>query len=228
MLVAVVTFPGSNCDQDALYVVGHALVATAHSVWHKETALPSGTDLVILPGGFSHGDALRSGALARFSPIMGDVGRHAARGGFVFGICNGFQILLESGLLPGGTLENASRTFVCREVRVRVTAERASLMGDLPAGTVLRMPVAHHQGRYFASAELVKRLEDEDRVAFRYEGDNPNGSLGNIAGILNEGRNVLGMMPHPERATERVLGSADGERPFRSIARAIASGHGRS
>lgn len=216
MKIAVVTFPGSNCDADAVHVAKNVLGVDAVAVWHKDTALPDRTDLVILPGGFSYGDALRSGALARFSPIMSAVKAHADRGGFVFGICNGMQILVESGLLPGAMLQNASRKFVCREVTIEVRSTDSAFSSALSKGQALRIPVAHHEGRFHASEETLKQLFDEDRVVFTYR-DNPNGSIRDIAGLLNEKRNVLGMMPHPERASEAILGSTDGLGIFQSL-----------
>lgn len=207
--VAVVTFPGSNCDEDAAYVAESLLGAETSRVWHKDASLPSGTDLVILPGGFSYGDALRSGALARFSPVMGAVKGFAEAGGLVLGICNGFQILLEAGLLPGAMLQNASQKFVCKRVQLRVHETGSPFMRGL-AGRCLSMPVAHHEGRYHADEDTLNRLFDDRRVAFTYEGDNPNGAARNIAGILSAGKNVLGLMPHPERAVEKTLGGEDG------------------
>jgi phosphoribosylformylglycinamidine synthase len=217
--IAVVTFPGSNCDQDAVHASRNVLGATTQSVWHKDTVLPAGTDLVILPGGFSYGDALRSGALARFSPIMSAVRAHADRGGYVMGLCNGFQILVESGLLPGAMLQNASQKFVCRMVTLDVRTKNTPFSCLLEKGQKLTMPVAHHEGRYFASKETLDALEAEDRIVFAYV-DNPNGATRDIAGIVNAKRNVMGMMPHPERASEAVLGSADGLSIFRSVANA--------
>lgn len=207
--IAVVTFPGSNCDDDAAHVTQGVLGLETARVWHKETQLPVGTDLVILPGGFSYGDALRSGALARFSPIMEAVRQHAHRGGYVLGICNGFQILLEAGLLPGAMLQNASRKFVCRWVELEVVGA-SPFLGAYAPGQKLKMPVAHHEGRYFAPPEVLDRLEQQGLVAFRYTHDNPNGAARDIAGILSERRNVLGLMPHPERAAEAALGCTDG------------------
>lgn len=221
MKIAVVRFPGSNCDEDALYVFSSILSSSASLVWHKESALPPGTDLVVLPGGFSYGDALRSGALARFSPIMQAVKTHAAKGGFVLGICNGFQILLEAGMLPGAMLQNASRTFVCREVTIRNESKASPFSCKIGKGSVLRMPVAHHEGRYYADQQTLEMLRKEDRVLFRYVDDNPNGSADDIAGILNVERNVLGMMPHPERAAEGLLGGDSGLAIFQSIKESI-------
>ncbi len=224
MKIAVVTFPGSNCDDDAAHVTAGVLGAKTVRVWHKERSLPPGTDLVVLPGGFSYGDALRSGALARFSAVMEAVRTHAARGGLVLGICNGFQILLEAGLLEGAMLQNASTRFVCRVVPVEVVTTASPFTGDYHPGQVLRLPVAHHEGRYHADAATLDRLFAEDRVVFRYHGDNPNGAAADIAGILGPGRNVLGLMPHPERAAEAVLGSVDGLGVFTSALRAVQQG----
>lgn len=218
MKVAVVTFPGSNCDEDAIHVAGDLLRQEVHRVWHKDTSLPEGTDLVILPGGFSYGDALRSGAIARFSPVMAAVQAHAERGGHVLGICNGFQVLVESGLLEGAMLQNASQKFVCRVVDLVVENASTRFSARYEAGQRLRIPVAHHEGRYFASDETLDRLEAEGRIVFRYApGQNPNGSLRDVAGIVNAQGNVLGMMPHPERAAEAVVGGTDGLGVFESI-----------
>ncbi len=186
------------------------------AVWHKETALPGGTDLVILPGGFSYGDALRSGAIARFSPIMEAVKAHAERGGLVLGICNGFQVLLEAGLLEGAMHQNASEKFVCKMVTLNLCTNDTPFTKTLPENAQISVPVAHHEGRFYASEPVLDRLVGEDRIVFRYQ-DNPNGSARDIAGIVNPGRNVLGMMPHPERAAEPLLGSSDGLPIFESI-----------
>lgn len=223
MKTAVVTFPGSNCDQDAVHVVKDVLGREAERVWHKQDRLPAETSLVILPGGFSYGDALRSGAIARFSPIMADVKRHADAGGLVLGICNGFQVLVESGLLPGAMLQNASQRFVCRVATLRVERADTAFTGRYAGGQRLRIPVAHHEGRYYASDETLDGLEANGQVVFRYE-DNPNGSARDIAGIVNSGRNVLGMMPHPERAAEPMLGSDDGRALFESVFDALSKG----
>lgn len=219
--VAVLVFPGSNCDHDAYHATRHVLGQNARFVWHKETDLGN-TDLVVVPGGFSYGDYLRSGAIARFSPIMQEVVRFAERGGLVLGICNGFQILCETGLLPGALMRNASLRFVCRDVNLRVETVATPFTSTLVSGSVISIPVAHGDGNYYASSDTIARLEDEDRVVFRYCDEageltaaaNPNGSSGNIAGILGAGRNVLGMMPHPERHTEKVLGNEDGRHLF--------------
>jgi phosphoribosylformylglycinamidine synthase I len=206
--VAVVRFPGSNCDADAWHAArdaGHAV----DYVWHRSTDL-GGADLVVLPGGFAYGDYLRAGAIARFSPVMRAVEAHARAGGLVLGICNGFQVLCEAGILPGALARNAGLSFVCRAVPVRVEATDTPFTARYRRGAVLRLPVAHGEGRYVADAATLDRLEGEGRVVFRYDGDNPNGAERDIAGITNEGRNVVGMMPHPERAAEALLGSADG------------------
>jgi len=208
MKVGVVVFPGSNCDHDAWYAFNQNAGVPAEYVWHDETSL-SGFDAIVLPGGFSYGDYLRCGAIARFSPVMGAVKKFAASGGPVLGICNGFQILVESGLLPGALIRNAGLKFVCRDVRLRVETSGSPFTAALEKGDVLRMPVAHGEGLYYADEQTLDRLEAEDRVALRYV-DNPNGSLRDIAGILNEGRNVMGMMPHPERACDPLMGSTDG------------------
>ncbi len=226
MNVGVVTFPGSNCDADARY--GAALAgATVHALWHKDTSLPSGLDVIILPGGFSYGDYLRTGAIARFSPIMHEVIGFANGGGLVFGICNGFQILCESGLLPGALIRNRNLSFVCKDVHLRVENTDTPFSNVCSPGQVLRIPVAHGEGRYTASDDVIKGLEDNAQVLFRYvtadgvptDEANPNGSLANIAGITNAARNVMGLMPHPERACEPLLGSADGMAVFQSLLR---------
>ncbi|MEM1023212.1 MAG: phosphoribosylformylglycinamidine synthase subunit PurQ [Myxococcota bacterium] len=217
----VITFPGSNCDQDAAHALRVVVGAQVSFVWHGQSELPAGTDLVMLPGGFSYGDALRSGAIARFSPIMAGVRRFAEGGGHVWGICNGFQVLLESHLLPGAMLQNASGRFVSRTVRMRVEQEDTPYTRTLARGRILRIPVAHHEGRYHASEETLDHLEAEGRVVFRYI-DDPNGSVRSIAGICSANRRVLGMMPHPERAAEAVLGSEDGRPIFDSIAAHLA------
>ena len=208
MKVAVVRFPGSNCDADALHaaaLAGH----DAYFVWHRSADL-GGADAVILPGGFSYGDYLRPGAIARFSPVMQAVAAHAKAGGSVLGICNGFQILCEAHLLPGQLVRNEGLAFVCRTVTVRVESDATPFTGRYQVGQELRMPVAHGDGRYVADEATLERLERERRVVFRYVGGNPNGALRDIAGIANEDGNVVGMMPHPERAVEAILGSTDG------------------
>lgn len=226
MNIGVVTFPGSNCDADARYA--SALTGnTVHALWHKDTSLPSGLDVIILPGGFSYGDYLRTGAIARFSPIMNEVVRFANAGGLVFGICNGFQILCEAGLLPGALIRNQNLSFVCKDVFLRVENCQTPFTGVCSPGQVLRVPVAHGEGRYTASDDVIKGLEESGQVLYRYvtpDGQatpeaNPNGSLNNIAGITNAARNVMGLMPHPERACETLLGSDDGLTVFHSLAR---------
>lgn len=212
MKVAVVRFPGSNCDADAWYAArdaGHAV----EYVWHRSTDL-GGADVVVLPGGFAYGDYLRAGAIARFSPVMRAVEAHAKAGGLLLGICNGFQVLCEAGILPGALARNAGLSFVCRWVTVRVEATDTPFTARYRRGQELRVPVAHGEGRYVADDTTLDRLEREGRVVFRYTGTNPNGALRDIAGITNEGRNVVGMMPHPERAAEALLGSADGAAMF--------------
>lgn len=223
MRVSVVTFLGSNCDEDAVHVMRAVLGVPVDRVWHEATALPSGTDLVILPGGFSYGDALRAGALARFAPVMGAVRAHADRGGFVLGICNGFQILLEAGLLVGAMRPNANRRFVCRSVQLRVESVATPFTRRLSEGQVLTMPVAHHEGAYHAEPATLARLQYDGRIVLRYHQGNPNGSADDIAGVVNDGGHVLGLMPHPERAAEAVLGSTDGLGIFRSIQDAVGA-----
>jgi phosphoribosylformylglycinamidine synthase len=224
MKFAVIVFPGSNCDHDAYHAARHVLGQEAEFVWHKETSL-KGADAVILPGGFSHGDYLRTGAIARFSPVMASVEAFAAAGGPVLGICNGFQVLLEAGLLPGAMLRNADLKFHCEHVTIRVEATDTPFTHLCRAGQVLRIPIAHGEGNYFAPPDVLQLLEAQHRVVFRYvtpDGEpspsaNPNGSARNIAGICSERRNVVGLMPHPERACERALGSADGLLMFESV-----------
>ncbi len=216
MKAVVIVFPGSNCDRDARVALEAATGQPVAMVWHGDSELPP-TDLVVLPGGFSYGDYLRPGAMASRSPVMQDVVRAAKRGVRVLGICNGFQVLTECGLLPGALLRNAGLRFVCRPVTLRVETVRSPFTNGYRRGAMLQMPVAHHDGNYFADAGTLERLGDEDRIAFRYM-DNPNGSLGDIAGILNERRNVLGMMPHPERAADAVLGGTDGRALFDALA----------
>ncbi len=215
MRFGVIVFPGSNCDHDALYAVSRNLGQPAEFIWHDSSSLGD-VDAVILPGGFAYGDYLRCGAIARFSPVMKAVGRFAAEGGLVLGICNGFQILVEAGLLPGALLRNRSLKFICREVRLRVETTDSPFTNAVEKGQVLRMPIAHGEGCYFADERTLDELAEGDRIAFRYL-DNPNGSLRDIAGILSPARNVLGMMPHPERATEPLMGSGDGLLVFRSM-----------
>src|SRR5437773_3576154 len=231
MTCAVVVFPGSNCDQDAYHAVKDVVGQDAEYVWHKATSLGN-ADAVILPGGFAHGDYLRTGAMARFSPIMRAVEAFAAAGGPVLGVCNGFQILLEAGLLPGAMLRNSGLKFRCEHVHVRVEQIDTPFTCRCREGQVLRIPIAHGEGNYFAAPDVVDRLERQRQVVFRYttaEGvvtdqANPNGSTAAIAGLCNEARNVVGLMPHPERACESVLGSADGLLIFESVLGWLTSG----
>jgi phosphoribosylformylglycinamidine synthase I len=228
---AVIVFPGSNCDHDAYYAAKEVLGQEAEFVWHKEIDL-RGADAVILPGGFSHGDYLRTGAIARFSPVMDALRRFAADGGPVLGICNGFQILLEAGLLPGAMLRNRGLKFRCEHVHVRVEQTDTPFTLACRPHQVMRIPIAHGEGNYFTPPDELRKLEQNRQIVFRYvnadgvvtDEANPNGSLESIAGICNEGRNVLGLMPHPERACELSVGSADGLVMFESAVRAHAAG----
>jgi len=212
MKVGVVVFPGSNCDHDAWYAINRnlrgGLDASAEFIWHDSTTLGN-VDAVLLPGGFSYGDYLRCGAIARFSPVMNAIKKFAADGGLVLGVCNGFQILVEAGLLPGALLRNRDLKFICREVTLRTETTDSPFTSKLHTGQRLHLPIAHGEGRYFADEQTLNTLEAEDRIAFRYV-DNPNGSIRNIAGILSRERNVLGMMPHPERACDPLMGCIDG------------------
>ncbi len=220
----VVVFPGSNCDHDAYHVLKHEFGQDTVFLWHKNASL-EGADVVVLPGGFAHGDYLRCGAIARFSPIMREVVAFAQRGGVVLGICNGFQVLCEAGLLPGALVRNECLTFVCRDVYLRVENSHSRFTAECGKGEVLRIPVAHGEGNYIAGPDVLQTLEEHDRILFRYcdlEGNvtrdaNPNGSTGSIAGILNAEGNVMGMMPHPERASESILGNTDGRKIFSSL-----------
>ena len=216
MKAVVIVFPGSNCDRDARVALAAAAGRPPAMVWHGESALPA-ADLIVLPGGFSYGDYLRPGAMAARSPVMQAVIRAAKRGVRVLGICNGFQVLTECGLLPGALLRNAGLRFVCRPAHLRVETADSPFTSGYRPGALLQIPVAHHDGNYFADAATLERLSDEDRIAFRYL-DNPNGSAGDIAGILNQARNVLGMMPHPERAADALLGGTDGRPLFEALA----------
>ena len=228
MKFAVVVFPGSNCDHDAYHAVKHVLGQDAEFVWHKDDSL-KGADVVILPGGFSYGDYLRTGAIARFSPIMRSVAAFAASGGPVIGICNGFQVLLEAGLLPGAMLRNRSVKFQCEHVHVRVEQTDTPFTLACTPGQVLRIPIAHGEGNYYAEPDVLAQLERDRRVIFRYttaegvvsDAANPNGSIHNIAGICNEQRNVVGLMPHPERACELAVGSADGLVVLESVVKSV-------
>ncbi len=233
MKFAVVVFPGSNCDHDAYHAAKHVLGQDAAFVWHKDTSL-AGADVVILPGGFAHGDYLRTGAIARFSPVMASVKAFAEAGGPVLGVCNGFQILLEAGLLPGAMLRNRGLKFICEHVGVKVEQTDTPFTSACTPGQILSIPINHGEGNYFADDDLLDALERDRRVIFRYvnaAGEaaadcNPNGAARNIAGICSERRNVVGMMPHPERACEPALGSGDGLVLFESVVKALA-GDGR-
>lgn len=230
MKFGIVRFPGSNCDEDAFHAAADVMGVDSVFLWHKEHSLQD-SDVIVLPGGFSYGDYLRPGAIARFSPIMREVVAHAERGGPVLAICNGFQIACEAGLLPGALLRNASLRFVSAPVFLRVENAETRFTSQYRQGQVLRIPVAHGDGRYTADAETLERLEGEGRVVFRYvtadgrvtDAANPNGSLNNIAGIINDAGNVLGMMPHPERAMEATLGSTDGVPLFASLLESMAA-----
>ncbi len=221
MKAAVITFPGSNCDRDLAVALGRAGFEVLR-VWHKDTALPAAVDVVGVPGGFSFGDYLRCGAIAARSPIAGALIAHAARGGYVLGICNGFQILTETGLLPGALMRNAGLKFVCKAVAMTVTTADSAFTRGWTRGAAIRLPVAHHDGNYSIDAEGLARLRGEDRIAFAYR-DNPNGALADIAGILSDNRRVLGMMPHPERAADAALGGTDGSVLFRSLCGALVA-----
>jgi phosphoribosylformylglycinamidine synthase len=221
MKAAVITFPGSNCDRD-LAVAFSREGFVVEKVWHKDTELPAGTDVVGVPGGFSFGDYLRCGAIAAQSPIAGALRDHAARGGFVIGICNGFQILTETGLLPGALMRNAGLKFVCRTVGLRVETQASAFTSAMASGQAIRLPVAHHDGNYTIDAQGLARLRGEDRVALTYV-DNPNGSTADIAGVLSANRRVLGLMPHPERAADPALGGADGRGFFGGLLQAAVA-----
>jgi phosphoribosylformylglycinamidine synthase subunit PurQ / glutaminase len=222
--IAIVVFPGSNCDHDTYYVAKDVLGQDAELIWHKDTSLGR-ADAVILPGGFAHGDYLRTGAIARFSPIMPEVAKFAAAGGPVLGICNGFQVLLEAGLLPGAMLRNRELKFRCEFLHVRVEQTDTPFTGACRPNQIIKVPIAHGEGNYYAEPDVVERLEQNRQVVFRYvspSGDvtgesNPNGSVSHIAGICNEARNIVGLMPHPERACELAVGSADGLAVFQSL-----------
>lgn len=227
MKFGVVIFPGSNCDHDTIYLLRNTLGQEVVELWHKDHDLQN-CDFIILPGGFSYGDYLRSGAIARFSPIMREVISFAENGGYLLGICNGFQILCEAGLLPGALLHNPSRKFICTNSCLKVQATDTIVTAQVDPDRPLRIPVAHGEGSYYASAEVLRELNDNNQVLFRYcdtdgnftEESNPNGSVENIAGICNRGRNIFGMMPHPERAADPLLGNVDGLSIFQSILQA--------
>ena len=226
MRFAVLQFPGSNCDQDCVHVLGNVLGQDADYLWHKEESIGD-ADAVVVPGGFSYGDYLRTGSIAQFSPVMNAVKAFANAGGLVIGICNGFQILCETGLLPGALVRNRSLQFRCETIFLKIPTADSPFTSEVPEGRLLRVPIAHGEGCYFADDEALAKLRADDQILFQYAtatGDltdeaNPNGSLLNIAGICNEGRNVCGMMPHPERASENVLGADDGRRVFESMLR---------
>lgn len=224
MKFGVVIFPGSNCDADTVHVLQNVMGMEVVRLWHKEHDL-QGCDFIVLPGGFSYGDYLRSGAIARFSPIMTEVIKHAEQGGYLMGICNGFQVLTESGLLPGALLHNQSQKFACKNVHLKPVSRKGLPSAQIDTNEALKIPIAHGEGRYFIRPEGLKQLEDGDQILFRYcdaagnvtEEANPNGSIDNIAGIMNAQGNVFGMMPHPERAAEEALGNTDGRKVFESI-----------
>jgi len=224
MKFGVVVFPGSNCDEDMVYVLGNVMRQQVVKLWHKDHSL-QGCDFIVLPGGFSYGDYLRSGAIARFSPIMKEVVEFAGKGGYVFGVCNGFQILCESGLLPGALLHNNSHKFNCSNIYIKPESNDSLLTSALDASQALKIPIAHGEGNYFTDAETLKMLNDNGQVLFRYCDENgnvtpesnPNGSIENIAGISNQAKNVFGMMPHPERAADPELGNTAGRGIFESI-----------
>ena len=222
MKSAVIVFPGSNCDRDLAVAVEQVTGRAPAMAWHRDTELPEGTDFIGLPGGFSYGDYLRSGAMAARSPIMRAVADAAARGVPVLGICNGFQVLTEAGLLPGALMRNAGISFVCRPVELKVENSQSLFTSRYTAGEVIRVPVAHHDGNYQADAETLDRLEGEGRIAFRYV-ESCNGAARNIAGILNDAGNVLGMMPHPERAVEPAHGGTDGRRLLEGLLETVAA-----
>lgn len=223
MKFGVVTFPGSNCDEDMIYVLETLMGKEVVKLWHKDTDL-QGADFIVLPGGFSYGDYLRSGAIAKLSPIMTKVIEHANNGGYVLGVCNGFQILTESGLLEGALLHNDNQKFICKNVYLTPSTDQSAITKDL-SDKAYKIPIAHGEGRFYASDDVIKKLNDNNQVLFRYsteEGEvtdemNPNGSIENIAGICNENRNVFGMMPHPERAADKELSNVDGLAMFESL-----------
>ncbi len=227
MKSAVIVFPGSNCDRDMAVALEQATSRKAHMVWHKDAALPAGLDFVAIPGGFSFGDYLRCGAIAARSPIMRAVAEFAHKGGHVLGVCNGFQVLCETGLLPGVLMQNAGLKFVCRDVHLKVATTNSPFTNAYGNGGVVRVPVAHHEGNYIADDAVLAALHDQDRVAFTYckpdgsAGGNPNGAMRDIAGVLSDNRRVLGMMPHPERLSDPVLGGEDGAALFKSLVTAM-------
>lgn len=218
MKSAVIVFPGSNCDRDAQDALARITGQAPAMVWHKDGEIPAGTDLVVVPGGFSYGDYLRCGAMAGNSPVIAQLKAHAARGGYVLGVCNGFQILTETGLLPGALMRNASLHFVCRPQKLKVESSNTAFTSAYTGGSEVVIPIAHHDGNYYADDATLDRLEGEGRVAFRYAaGENPNGAARDIAGILSENGRILGMMPHPERAAGTSEGGSDGIALFKSL-----------
>lgn len=230
MKFGVLVFPGSNCDHDTYNVIENLVEQPVTFLWHASEDL-QGCDAILVPGGFAYGDYLRTGAIAKFAPVMQSVAKFAKNGGLVMGICNGFQILCESGLLPGALMRNAGQHYICKQVHLRTETTDSPFTHGIARGQVLKMPIGHMEGNYFCDADTLARLKSEDRIAFRYAtpaGEitaqaNPNGSLENIAGVLSEGRNVLGMMPHPDRSSEGLLGSADGLLLFKSLAESLAA-----
>jgi phosphoribosylformylglycinamidine synthase I len=212
----IVMFPGSNCDRDVAYVTRDLLQQPTRMIWHEETDI-SDLDVVIIPGGFSYGDYLRCGAIARFSPVMQQVVKHAKQGKFVLGICNGFQVLTEAGLLPGALIRNRDLHFICDRVPLKVERTNLPWTQNYTQGEIITLPIAHGEGQFYADEDTIKQLEDNNQVIFRYYGENPNGSVNNIAGICNAKGNVIGMMPHPERASDPMLGSTDGLGLFKGI-----------
>jgi phosphoribosylformylglycinamidine synthase len=224
MKFGVVTFPGSNCDEDMVYVLENIMGQKVEKLWHKDTDL-KGVDFVVLPGGFSYGDYLRSGAIAKLSPIMGEVIQHANKGGYVMGICNGFQILTESGLLEGALLHNDQQKFICKNTFIKPASNSTAITKGLELQKAYKIPIAHGEGRFFAPDDMLKKIQDNDQIIFNYcaadgsidDASNPNGSLLNIAGITNAGKNVFGMMPHPERAADHLLANEDGKAIFESL-----------
>ena len=230
MKFGVLVFPGSNCDHDTHHVVEAIARQPATYLWHASEDL-EGCDAILVPGGFAYGDYLRTGAIAKFAPVMQSVAKFARSGGLVMGICNGFQILCEAGLLPGALMRNAGRNYICKQINLRTETTDSPFTQGIKKHQVLRMPIGHMEGNYFCDAEALATLKAQDRIAFRYstpEGEvtaaaNPNGSLENIAGVLSEGRNVLGLMPHPDRSSEQLLGSADGLLLFQSMVESLAA-----
>ncbi len=228
MKFGVVLFPGSNCDQDMIYTLQNVMGQQVEELWHKDKDL-KGCDFIVLPGGFSYGDYLRSGAIARFSPIMEKVIEHANAGGYLYGVCNGFQILCEAHLLPGALLHNTSHKFTCKNVFIKAETNDSIVTAEIPLDKALKIPIAHGEGRFYADAETLKKLNTNKQILFRYcdekgvvsDEANPNGSFENIAGVCNEGRNVFGMMPHPERAADPALNNTDGQFIFRSLLSAV-------